>query len=775
MDTERPQLTETDGPDGPGVRPEDAFRFASGGWGSLKEVAEALTRQGVAVKAAPMLMRQNKTDGFMCVGCSWAKPAGASAFEFCEAGAKATAWDVTSKRIDATFFERHTVAELEQWDDHLLEDAGRLTEPMRWDGERDRYVPISWDEAFSAIGAELNALEPDQAVFYTSGRASLEASYMYQLLARLHGTNNLPDSSNMCHESTSVALQDAIGIGVGTIRLDDFEACDLMFFFGQNPGVNSPRMLHPLQDARKRGVPIITFNPLREPGLVSFVNPQSPVEMLTPGRTDISTQYHQLLAGGDIAALTGLCKHVFEVDDAARRDQRASVLDEAFIAQHTTGLDDFRRFIDAQSWTDIERESGLTQAALAQAGDAYLAADAVIAHYGMGLTQHRAGVDAVRMLLNLLLLRGNIGKRGAGISPVRGHSNVQGQRTVGVSEKPSLVPLDRLAEQFAFEPPRHTGMNTVEACEGVVAGKVRAVIQLGGNLVRSVPDRGVVEPAWRRLRLTVQITTKLNRSHLVHGEQSFLLPCLSRIEIDKRNGVEQFVSMEDSTGCMHGSRGVAQPASDRLLSEPAIIAGLARATLRRGAVDWQGWSDDYSKVRDAIEHTWPQVFHDFNARLFTPGGFPRPNGARERVWKTSSGRAAFGVPRGLVEDPDAQESGPEVMRLFTLRSDGQFNTTVYRLTDRFRRIEGTRRVVLMHASDIGRLGLVPGQQVSLRTAIDPSALREVTGFKVVPYDIPRGCVAGYFPECNPLLPLAHHALGSKVPAAKSIPVRILPS
>ena len=615
----------------------DAYKNASGGWGSLKAVTRVLLQEHVAVDRSRVLMHQNKPDGFMCTSCSWAKPKAPHTFEFCESGAKATAWDLTSKRVEPAFFDQHTVAELDGWHDHQLEEAGRLVAPLRWDAATDKYVEVGWDEAFAEIGRELASLDPDAVVFYTSGRASLETSYMYQLFARMYGTNNLPDSSNMCHESTSVGLKQAIGVGVGTVTLEDFEKTELIFFFGQNVGTNSPRMLHPLQEARKRGVPVITFNPIREPGLVSFVNPQSPVEMLTPGSTQISTQYHQVRVGGDSAAIAGICKALVEADDAAIAAGLPRVLDIGFIEEHTVGFAEFAGFLRKAAWTEIERASALTREALVQAASVYAGAGSVIANYGMGLTQHRMGVQNVRMLVNLLLLRGNIGKPGAGPSPVRGHSNVQGQRTVGITEKPELAPLDKLAEQFRFDPPRKKGLNTVEACEAIVAGKARAVFQLGGNLVRSVPDRFAIEPAWKRLRLTVNIATKLNRSHLVHGEISYILPCLSRIEVDERNGRVQAVSMEDSTGCMHGSRGVARPASEKLLSEQQILAGIARATLGDAStVDWSAWADDYSLVRDAIEETYPSIFHDFNARMFTPGGFHRPIPASERKWETSS-------------------------------------------------------------------------------------------------------------------------------------------
>jgi formate dehydrogenase major subunit len=758
----------------PAHKDSDAYKNASGGWGSLKAVTSILKQEHVPIKGARVLMQQNKPDGFMCVSCSWAKPAHPHPFEFCENGAKATAWDITSKRVPPEFFARHTVTELEAWHDHDLEEAGRLTAPMRWDPASDTYVEVSWQQAFDEIGSELRAIEPDSAVFYTSGRASLETSYMYGLFARIYGTNNLPDSSNMCHESTSVGLKQAIGVGVGTIVLDDFEHTDLMFFVGQNPGTNSPRMLHQLEDARKRGVPIITFNPIREPGLVSFVNPQSPREMLTPGATQISTQYHQVKTGGDIAALTGVCKAVIETDDRAVAAGQARVLDVDFIAQHTVGFEDFAAYCRAQTWEEIEKHSGLRRAALEEAAAEYCRANAVMVHYGMGLTQHRKGVDNVRMVCNLLFLRGNIGKPGAGPSPVRGHSNVQGQRTVGITEKPELAPLDKLAEQFAFEPPRHKGMNTVEAFEGIKDGKVRAVVSLGGNLVRSVPDRYVIEPAWRRLRLTVQIVTKLNRSALVHGEVAYLLPCLSRIEIDRQHGVAQAVSMEDSTGCMHGSRGVAEPASDSLLSEAAIVAGIAKATVGgRSNVDWDAWVADYGRVRDAIAQTYPEIFHDFNARMWTPGGFHRPLPARHRVWQTESKKAEFKVPDGMETDPDMFTSHPDALRLMTLRSDSQFNTTIYGMDDRFRGVHGERDVILMNPADVARLGLHAGQRIGLRTASDDGVERVVPNLKVHEFDLPAGCVAGYYPELNPLIPLWHHAEGSKVPAAKSVPVRVL--
>ncbi|TWI69199.1 molybdopterin-dependent oxidoreductase alpha subunit [Pseudoduganella lurida] len=745
----------------------------AGGWGSVKEVTNILLGQHVPIKDSRLLMKQNKPDGYACVSCAWAKPANPHPFEFCESGAKATAWETTSKQIGADFFERHTVTELEAWSDHDLEDLGRLTVPLRWDAASDRYRPIAWDAAFREIGATLQECARDKVVFYSSGRASLETSYMYQLFARMYGNNNLPDSSNMCHESTSVGLQKSIGVPVGTVNLNDFEHTDCIFFFGQNVGVNSPRMLHQLQEARKRGVQIITFNPLRERGLVSFTNPQSPLEMLTGAETAISTQYHQVKPGGDTAALMGLCKAVLAQDDEARAGGAQRVLDTAFLQEHTHGFDDFEQSVRDCTWGHIERESGLTRSAIEAAADVYCKSSAVMGVYGMGLTQHRHGVQNVTMLVNFLLLRGNIGKPGAGICPVRGHSNVQGQRTVGITEKPELAPLDKLKEQYGFEPPREKGMNTVEACEAMLAGQVEAYIGLGGNFIRAIPDTVRMEAAWRQLPLTVQISTKLNRNHIIHGKASYILPCLGRIEIDRQGGVPQSVSIEDSTAYMHGSRGMAEPAADTLLSEPAIVAALAKATLLPNPkVDWDGWVADYSTVRNAIAETYPKIFHEFNERMWTPGGFRKPLAAAERVWNTPSGKAEFFTPETLQGDPDTETGDPHALRLFTVRSDGQFNTTIYSNDDRFRGVTGSRMVLFMSPADIARHGLSNGDEVDLRTAVGVDAERSVAGLTVVPYDIPDGCVAGYYPECNPLIPLWHHAIDSKVPAAKSIDVLI---
>jgi molybdopterin-dependent oxidoreductase alpha subunit len=750
----------------------EPYEGPAGGWGSLKSVANILHREHPPlVSTTHQLLRQNKPKGFACVSCAWAKPAHPHPFEFCENGAKATAWELTNGRATPEFFAAHTIAELQTWSDYQLEQAGRLTHPMRYDAASDTYVAVEWDDAFRDIGKQLQQFDPDSVVFYSSGRASLETSYMYALFARMFGTNNLPDSSNMCHETTGAALRKSIGSPVGTVVLDDFEKTDAMFFFGHNTGSNSPRMLHELQRASKRGVPIVTFNPLRERGLERFTNPQNPIEMLTGSETRISCQYHQVKTGGDIAAIMGMCKEVIEMDDAAIHNGASRVLDHEFIAQHTSGFEEFAKQARATEWSDIEHASGLDQSAIRDAARIYANAKAVIGVYGMGLTQHHLGEHNLHMLANLLFLRGNIGKPGAGLCPVRGHSNVQGQRTVGIADDPKLVPLDKLKELYGFEPPRKPGLKTIDACEKILKGEINAFVGLGGNFVRAIPDTSRMEPAWTSMKLTVQIATKLNRSHLINGKVAYLLPCLGRIERDVQDGKSQTVSVEDSTSCIHASFGQREPASEHLLSEPSIVARLAKATLgEKNKIDWDAWTNDYSRVRDAIEKTYPDQFKDFNKRMCTPGGFHRPNKARHREWLTENGKANFIAPPSLSTTGFADE--PERLRLMTIRSNDQFNTTIYGYDDRFRGIRGTRMVILMNSADVDARGLRSGQIITLRTDVDDGFAREVPGLMIVPYDIPRGCVAAYYPECNALIPVWHHAGASKTPAAKSVPVKI---
>lgn len=805
----------------PKIEPYDG---PAGGWGSVKSVTKILAREQVPIPATVKeLWRQNKPRGFTCVSCAWPQPEKPLKFEFCENGAKASAWELTSLRTPPEFFAQHTCTELLEWSDHDLEQQGRLTHPLRYDRASDKYVPVAWNEAFDAIAAELKQLEPKSVVFYASGRASLETSYLYALFARLYGNNNLPDSSNMCHEATGIALRQSVGAAVGTVVLDDFAKTDCIFFFGQNAGVNSPRMLHDLQKAAQRGVPIVVFNPLRERGLELFTNPQDPLEMIAGRETPLATQYLQVKAGGDIAAIAGLCKTLLALDDEAqqaasppserrgalstdedsrqRGDDAAanreaipldpssagrektsertiasstkSILDQLFIAEHCHGFDEFATWLRAQAWDDIEAASGLQRTELERAAATYAKANAVIGVYGMGLTQHVLGESNIHMFANFMLLRGNVGKPGAGLCPVRGHSNVQGQRTVGIADDPTLVPLDRLAAQYGFEPPREKGLNTVEACEGALDGSVHGFIGLGGNFLRAIPEQERVHAAWRNLRLTVQIATKLNRSHLINGEVAYLLPCLGRIERVLENGVAQVLSTEDSTSCIHASVGKAEPASPELISETRIVVELAQRTLAPNPkVPWDQWVNDYATIRDSIEQTYPESFREFNKRMWQPGGFHRPNSARNREWKTATGKANFIVPPALTAT--GFTDAPNRFRLITMRSNDQFNTTVYGYDDRFRGIHGTRDVVLMHKDDIARLGLRDGQTVKLVSDAGDGITREVGGLRLVAFDIPRGCVGGYYPECNPLIPLSHHAVLSKTPAAKSVPVRVAP-
>lgn len=747
------------------------YEGAAGGWGSVRGIMETLVEERDSPSVLRTLWRQNKPGGFMCTSCAWTKPAKYHTFEFCENGAKATLWELTSRRCTPDFFAQHTVSELRGWRDYDLEQQGRLTHPLRYDRTQDKYVACSWEEAFAAIGASLNRLDPKSTIFYASGHASLETSYLYALFARLYGHNNLPDSSNMCHETTSVALKKVIGSPVGTVVHDDFEHCDAIFFFGQNTGSNSPRFLHELQDCARRGVKIVTFNPVREKGLEVFINPQEPSAMLTGKETPISCQYHQVRPGGDIAAILGMCKHILAEDDRLWAQEQRRVIDHAFIAQHTSGFEAFAARARSVSWEELEAEAGLPREALIAAADVYIAAERTIGIYGMGLTQHVHGFENVASVVNLLLLKGNIGRQGTGVSPVRGHSNVQGQRTVGITEKPELAPMAKYRELYGFEPPMEKGKGTVETCEGVLSGEVKAFIGLGGNFLRAIPEQAAVEEAWPRMELTVQIATKLNRSHLFNGTVAYLLPCRGRAEEDVQAGGPQAVSMEDSLSCIHGSRSTHKPASEHLLSEAAIVAGLAKATLPPNPlVKWDEWIGDYAKIRDLIEQTFPEQFKDYNKRLYTPGGFYRGNAARERIWKTESGKADFVAPDMLAAT--GVGDAPGRFRLITMRSNDQFNTTIYGFSDRLRGIEGRRDVLLINPGEMRRAGLVEGQRVALESDAEDDTRRVVENLVVTPFALPDGCLGAYYPEANPLVPLWYHDIQSKTPASKAVPVRI---
>ena len=742
-----------------------------GGWGSAEGILAVERTARAGAGALETLARLNKPGGTMCTSCAWSKPPNPGAAEFCENGAKATIWDLTSARCGPEAFAQNTVAQLARMSEFELEKLGRLTHPLRYVASEDRYVATSWEEAFAAIGARLAALNPETTCFYVSGKAALETSYLFALFARAYGHNNLPDSSNMCHETTSVALKQALGSPVGVCRMEDFEHCDAIFYIGQNPGVNSPRILHPLKKAVERGCEIVAFNPLKERGLIEFADPQNVWQMTLGAPTALASQYVQVTPGGDIAALTGVAKHVLELDAQALARGEEGLLDRAFIVAHTVGFDEWLAFVAGADWGEIEREAGVARLELEQAARTYVRAKAVIGIYGMGLTQHVHGSQAVRAFVNLLLMRGNIGRLGAGMQPIRGHSNVQGQRTVGVTEKPDLAPNDAYRALFGFEPPTRKGHNTVEFLEALIAGEMRAFIGLGGNLMRAVPDAERVEQAWRKMDLTVHIATRLNRTHLTPGAQSWILPCLVRSEIDAQASGPQQVSMEDSFSQIYGSLGKRTPASAELKSELAIVCGLAKATLRANLrLRWDEWTGDYSLVRELIAQTFPDQFAEMDARINIPGGFNRGNAAHKRIWKTQSGKAEFSTPTTL--DAAGLDRLPGRYRLITLRSNDQFNTTVYGLSDRLRGIEGDRMIVMMSPRDMERAGVEAGRRITLATDLDDGFARRVSGLKVIPYDLPEGALCGYFPELNALAPLSRYDLASHTPAAKAIPVRI---
>ncbi|MEN4902211.1 FdhF/YdeP family oxidoreductase [Luteimonas sp. TWI1416] len=751
----------------------------AGGWGALKSVAKALMDQNIAVDGAKTLLRANQPDGFDCPGCAWPDRDHTSTFEFCENGAKAVAAEATKFRAGPDLFARYSVAELRSYSDHWLEGQGRLTTPMRYDAATDHYVPVSWDEAFALIARHLNALpSPDEAIFYTSGRTSNEAAFLYQLFVREYGTNNFPDCSNMCHESSGTALKKQIGVGKGTVSLHDFELADAIFIFGQNPGTNHPRMLGELREAARRGCAIASFNPLRERGLERFADPQDKVAMLTNGSTQISSDYFQLKIGGDLAAIKGMIKHVLERDVEVTGQGGDSLLDQAFIAEHTSGFDAFAADVMAEPWEIIIEESGLDEAQIRRAGELYLKSERVIACWGMGITQHKHSVATINMLTNLLLLRGNLGRPGAGACPVRGHSNVQGDRTMMIYEKPPAAFLDRLRDVFGFEPPREDGYDTVGAIEAMIDGRAKVFFGMGGNFAIATPDTEATARGLRNCALTVNVTTKLNRTHLTHGREALILPCLGRTEIDIQARGAQGVTVEDSMSMVHLSSGINPPASDTLLSEPAIVAHLAHATLgERSRVPWLALIEDYDRIRDLIARTFDD-FHDFNARVRVPGGFRLSNTARDRRWLTETGKAHFVPARVPTDNPihraRRMHGDRPVFTLATTRSHDQYNTTVYGLDDRYRGVFGERRVLFIAAEDIAALGMRAGDWVDLESLSEDGVRRQAKRFLLVEYAIPRGCLAAYYPETNPLVPLSSYADESRTPTSKSVPVIVTP-
>lgn len=744
----------------PGI---EQFSGPAGGWPALGAVARVLKDQMAIGREAAALRKVNQPAGFDCPGCAWPDPAHTSSFEFCENGAKAVAWEATGKRATPALFAENTVAQLWEWTDHALEDAGRLTEPMAYDADSDRYLPIGWEEAFRRIGQALRALpSPEMAEFYTSGRTSNEAAFLYQLMVREFGCNNFPDCSNLCHEATSVALPQSIGVGKGTVTLDDFAQCDALFSFGHNPGTNHPRMLSTLREMSLRGVPIIAVNPLRERGLERFVSPQHPAEMLGGQGTPIAQAYYQVKIGGDVAFLKGMMKWLLA----------NNALDHTFIAEHTTGIENLCADLDATPWSAIEAESGLARADIEAAARVYANAERVIVCYGMGMTQHRFGTRNVHQMANLLLLRGNLGKPGAGIAPIRGHSNVQGDRTVGITEKPTPALAEAIKRTYGFDVPLAHGHDSVAAVQAIRDGRSKALLCLGGNLAVALSDPQTTFAAMRKLDLAVHVATKLNRSHLITARQSFILPCLGRTEVDLKASGPQFVTVEDSMSMVHASQGGLKPASPLLKSEPAIVAGIAKALLPETKVDWDGLVADYDRIRDGIESVFP-IFQDFNRRVRQPGGFRLYVGASVRDWGGPGAKARFLVSPGLNQHLRVQGEG--VLTLTTVRSHDQYNTTIYGYADRYRGVDGRRDVVFVNADDLRERGLVQGDRVDLVSCLGPDGEdpgRAVRGFTAIAYDLPRGSAAMYFPEGNALVPLDCHDAQSGTPGYKSIPVRI---
>lgn len=754
--------------------PEQKTRFKpyhhpAGGWGAVKATAKALLEQSVVTKGSRALLSMNQPGGFKCPSCAFPDPTHHKKVEFCENGVKALAVEATKRRVTRHFFAEHSVTSLAAQSDYWLEEQGRLTEPMRYDPTTDHYVPCSWQDAFALIGRHLRQLDtPDQAEFYTSGRTSNEAAFLYAVFVRAYGTNNFPDCSNMCHEPTSRGLPAAIGIGKGTVVMDDFDHAEAIFIVGQNTGTNSPRMMGLLAHARKRNVPIVVVNPMPERALIRFTEPQDPVMMATGGSTAIATEFVHIRIGGDLAFFKGMMKILFERDAAGE-----GVLDRAFIAEHTEGFAALREDVMQQDWADIEKISGIEKAQIERAASIYAQSKATIVCFGMGITQHQQGARMIQQIAAFLMLRGNFGKKGAGIAPIRGHSNVQGDRTVGIDEQPTPAYLDRLGAVFDFEPPREHGHHAVESVEAMQAGTAKVFIGMGGNFIHAIPDTTRAYEAMRQLDLTVGIATKLNRGHIVHGRDALILPVISRSEIDRQATGEQFITIEDAMSTVTASRGVLEPASPDLLSEVAIVCGMAQATLPDSKIPWALFETDYGLIRDKIAAVYPEIYTDFNARIRNPQGFHLDIRPRRRVWKTPSGKAQFLLFPGL--DVDDLVEDRDMLRLSTIRSHDQFNTTIYSMNDRYRGIYNTRMIVFMNEEDMHARHLEQEMTVSLETLSTDGIARHVDDLVVVAYPLPRGSIAGYYPELNPLLPLNHFDEISGTPAAKSIPVRVVSS
>ncbi|MFE8872650.1 FdhF/YdeP family oxidoreductase [Acetobacter persici] len=745
----------------------ETYDQPAGGWGAAKATAKALLEQSVIGKGSRALLSMNKPGGFKCPSCAFPDPDREKTLEFCENGAKALAVEATKKRVTRAFFEQHTVTELMTQSDYWLEEQGRLTEPMRYDAAMDRYVPVTWDDAYEMIGRHLRALkDPNEAEFYTSGRTSNEAAFLYSIFVRAYGTNNFPDCSNMCHEPTSRGLPHAIGIGKGTIVMSDFDKAEAIFIFGQNTGTNSPRMMSNLVHARKRNVPIVVVNPMPERALIRFTEPQDPVKMATFGSTAIASEFVHIRIGGDLALVKGMIKVLLE-----REASGETVLDQEFIAEHTHGFEAWRDEVLSCTWMDITRVSGISEEQIRRVAEIYARSKATVLCFGMGITQHQQGSRMIQQLAALLMLRGNFGKPGAGIAPIRGHSNVQGDRTVGIDEKPTQAYLDRVRDTFNFEPPREQGHHVVESVEAMIDGRAKVFIGMGGNFIHAIPDTVIAYEAMSRLELTVGIATKLNRGHIVHGKDALILPVIARSEIDRTSVGEQFVTIEDAMSNVTSSRGVLEPASPDLRAEVEIVCRIARATLPDSDIPWESYIEDYDLIREKIAQVYPEIYEDFLNKIKDPKGFHLDIPPRRRVWKTSTGKANFLTIPGLAVDSDVAD--PDMLRLSTIRSHDQYNTTIYSNSDRYRGVYNDRMVLFLNATEREERGLKKHARVALETISRDGVRRRVEGLTVLDYPMPPGSVAGYYPELNPLLPLSHFDDISGTPAAKSIPVRIV--
>jgi len=744
-----------------------AYDHPAGGWGAAAATAKVLLEQSVVTKGSRALLAMNQPGGFKCPSCAFPDADCKKTLEFCENGAKALAHEATKFRVTREFFARHTVAELMEKSDYWLEMQGRLTEPMRYDAASDTYVPCSWDEAFALIGKHLRALDtPHEAEFYTSGRTPNEAAFLYSIFVRQFGTNNFPDCSNMCHEPTSRGLPPAIGVGKGTVVLEDFEHAEAIFVIGHNTGTNAPRMMTNLVEARKRGVPIVAVNPMPERALIRFTEPQDLVQMATFGSTPIASEFVHIRIGGDLALLKGMMKVMFE-----REEKGETILDHDFLRQHTAGMEAVRDEVMALDWVDIVAASGIEEAQIRRCAEIYIRSKATIICYGMGLTQHQQGSRLLQQVAGLLLLKGNYGKPGAGISPIRGHSNVQGDRTVGIDERPTQAYLDRVRDVFGFEPPRGYGHHTVESVEAMLDGTAKVFIGMGGNFVRAVPDTDIAYAAMRKLSLSVGIATKLNRGHLVHGRDALILPVIARSERIETARGEQFVTIEDSMSNVTASRGVLAPASPDLKPEVEIVCRMAMAALPDSQIPWESYIDDYDLIRDKIAAVYPEIYADFSERIKEPRGFHLDVAPRRLVWLTPNGKANFLPLPGL--DVNERVDDPAMLRLATVRSHDQFNTTIYNYNDRYRGVYNDRMILFMNKEDRIARGLETGARIALETISGEGMRRRVDALTVIDYPMPRGAVAGYYPELNPLLPLDYYDRMSGTPAAKSIPVRVV--